>query len=156
MSSTVLEIKDAAAYILSSFERPISTMKLQKLLYFSQGWALALLNRRLVATSFQAWKWGPVSYELYSLHRGEYEISTIPDGNAKHVTGNNKVILDAVLDNYGGLSGMQLGDLTHESDTPWTQVRHDKGILEERAPSNIEIPDGMIAEYFQRVFEQAE
>lgn len=156
MSSATLDVKDAAAYILSAFDRPISTMKLQKLLYFSQGWALTLLERRLVATDFEAWKWGPVSYELYSLYRKEYEISEIPESDPQRVTGNNKVIIDAVINNYGGLSGMQLGDLTHEPDTPWTRVRHDHGILEERAPSNIKIPDQLIANYFQRLFEQAQ
>lgn len=156
MSSATLNVKDAAAYILSVFDRPISTMKLQKLLYFSQGWALTLLGRRLAATDFEAWKWGPVSYDLYNLHRKEYEISEIPGGDPQHVTGNNKVIIDAVINNYGGLSGMQLGDLTHEPDTPWTQVRHEQGIMEERAPSNIKIPDHLIADYFQQLFEQAQ
>lgn len=156
MSASTLDVKDAAAYILSVFNRPISTMKLQKLLYFSQGWALALLERRLVATDFQAWKWGPVSYDLYQLHRREYEISEIVGGDPNRVTENNKVILDAVINNYGGLSGMQLGDLTHEEDTPWTRVRHENGIFTETAPSNIQIPDGMIAEYFERVFKRAQ
>lgn len=156
MSSDILNVKDVAAYILSAFDRPISTMKLQKLMYFSQGWALALLGRRLVATEFQAWKWGPVSYELYDIHRKEYEIREIPEGKPSLVAGNNKVIIDSVINNYGGLSGMQLGDLTHEADTPWTQVRLAQGITEERAPSNIKIPDKLISEYFQSKFERAQ
>lgn len=142
---------DAAQYILDQFEEPLSTMKLQKLLYFAQGWALAMVNRRLADTSFEAWKWGPVSRDLYRHHRREYGIKRLEHGDAAKISGNNKVILDAVIDNYGGLSGMQLGDLTHLPGTPWTRVRREAGIDSNQSPSKIPIPDEIMREHFREV-----
>ena len=150
-ASQTLDYRDAAEYILEQFDAPLSTMKLQKLLYFAQGWTLAIVNRRLVNTDFEAWKWGPVSHELYTHHRRQYGIEHLVGGDASTVTGNNKVILDAVIENYGGLSGMQLGDLTHQPGTPWTTVRQEAGITDNRAPSKISIPDELIREHFAKI-----
>lgn len=147
----VVNVRDAAAYILSKFDRPLSTMKLQKLLFFSQGWTLALLDRRLADTTFQAWKWGPVSYDLYELHRRQNEVSAIAGGDPQTVSGNNKVVIDAVINNYGGLSGMQLGDLTHLPETPWTVAREEAGIKDKTAPSRVEIPDPLIKQHFEKI-----
>lgn len=155
-SPQTLDYLDAAEYILEQFDTPLSTMKLQKLLYFAQGWALAMVNRRLAATTFEAWKWGPVSHELYAHHRYRYGIDCLPGGDASKVTGNNKVILDAVIDNYGGLSGMQLGDLTHQPGTPWTKVRLDAGITDTRAPSKITIPDELMQDHFAEILHLSE
>jgi uncharacterized phage-associated protein len=38
----------------------ISNLKLQKLLYYSQAWHLAIFDRRLFPERFQAWVHGPV------------------------------------------------------------------------------------------------
>lgn len=155
VNGNIVNVSDAAAYILSRFDTSLSTMKLQKLIFFSQGWTLALLGRRLVQTTFEAWKWGPVSYDLYHLHAGQYSVSEIPGGNALNVYGNNKLVIDAVIRNYGGLSGMQLGDLTHLPGTPWSVVRKQNGIGEGDA-SRVPIPDSMICEYFSRILKPTE
>ena len=34
-------VEDVAAYILSNMDKRVTTMKLQKLLYYCQGWHLA-------------------------------------------------------------------------------------------------------------------
>ena len=46
---------------------PVNPMKLQKLLYFSYGWYLALTdaNDRLFDAKIQAWKYGPVVENIY-------------------------------------------------------------------------------------------
>src|SRR5690606_2181421 len=43
----------------------ISNLKVQKLLYFCQGWALVLLEKPLFKADFKAWKHGPVIPETY-------------------------------------------------------------------------------------------
>ena len=62
-----------AEYILER-EGAISTMKLQKLLYFAQGWSLAITNEPLFEDDFEAWSSGPVLPALVALHRGEYTV----------------------------------------------------------------------------------
>src|SRR5947209_5672014 len=45
--------------------RGISPLKLQKLIYFANGWHLALRNDPLVNERFEAWQYGPVLRDLY-------------------------------------------------------------------------------------------
>ncbi|MDO4761472.1 MAG: DUF4065 domain-containing protein [Corynebacterium sp.] len=116
-------------------------------MYFSQGWALALMRRPLFDTDFEAWKWGPVSYDLYLKHKGEYEVNQIPGGDAAKIFGDDRILIDAVVKNYGGLSGMQLGDLTHQPNTPWTRVRNEHGIPKGQG-CRIVIPNQKIEQYF--------
>ena len=44
---------------------PIDQMKLQKLLYYSHAWHLAIFNRPLFEEDFEAWPWGPVVRDVY-------------------------------------------------------------------------------------------
>ena len=116
-------IDDVAAAIFEHFDRPITTMKLQKLAYLAQGWNLAFRGAPMFEGKFEAWVNGPVSRELYRKHRGEFSRSRWPEGNPKALSDEDRVILDAVIDNYGGLSGAELSDLTHVAGTPWHHAR---------------------------------
>jgi uncharacterized phage-associated protein len=68
-----VSIVDVAEHILAE-QGEMSTMKLHKLLYFSQGWAMAWTGKPLFPEDFEAWASGPVCRELYDLHRGEYSV----------------------------------------------------------------------------------
>ena len=116
-------IDDVAAAIFEHFDRPITTMKLQKLAYLAQGWNLAFRGDPMFDGKFEAWVNGPVSRELYRKHRGEFARSRWPEGNPKALSDEDRIILDAVIDNYGGLSGAELSDLTHVAGTPWHRAR---------------------------------
>jgi len=50
------------------FDESLSPMKLQKLCYYAQGYALAEGNE-LFSDDFQAWQHGPVVYDLYTKHQ---------------------------------------------------------------------------------------
>lgn len=116
-------VHDVAAYIVASFANPISTMKLQKLCYMSQGWSLALTGKALFPEEFEAWKNGPVNFELFDEHRGSYSVADWNMGNPGRLSDSDKAVLDGAIRNYGALSGPQLGDLTHRPNTPWSQAR---------------------------------
>lgn len=121
-------VHDVAQYILEHFEgRPISTMKLQKLVFFAQGWSFGVAERPIFPQQFQAWAKGPVCYDLFRLHKGDYSVSHWPAGNSTNVSGSDKVIVDAVLSNYGALSGLDLSELTHRDGTPWALARKRAG-----------------------------
>ncbi|WP_412693926.1 type II toxin-antitoxin system antitoxin SocA domain-containing protein [Clostridium sp. AF22-10] len=59
---------DTAKYILEK-SGSMSTMKLQKLCYYSQAWALVWDDAPLFNEDFQAWANGPVCPELFIKHR---------------------------------------------------------------------------------------
>ncbi len=47
-------------------EEPVTHMRLQKLLYYAQGWALASRGEGLFAGEIQAWRHGPVTPGVYA------------------------------------------------------------------------------------------
>jgi uncharacterized phage-associated protein len=55
----MVSVDDVAAYILEQ-RGPMSAMKLQKLVYYSQAWSLVWEDRPLFREEIQAWASGPV------------------------------------------------------------------------------------------------
>lgn len=115
-------VHNVAAYILRQCG-PMSTMKLQKLCYYSQGWALAWDERPLFNSRIEAWANGPVITDLYREHRGQFTVSSWP-GDPDAIAGEDKDTIDAVLSGYGDLTGQQLSDMTH-AEPPWLIARGD-------------------------------
>lgn len=115
-----MDAKDIAAYILRRVGT-VSAMKLQKLVYYSQAWALAWTDRPLFHNRIEAWANGPVVRDLYAIHRGEFEISSVP-GDETALTEEAIGIVDAVLAAYGRQSPQSLSDQTH-SEAPWLEAR---------------------------------
>lgn len=136
-------VHDVAAYILHK-QGSMSTMKLQKLCYYSQGWSLAWDERPLFNEEIQAWANGPVVYELFDKHRGRFTVSSWPSGNARAIKGDEKDTIDAVLNSYGKLSGQQLSDKTHQ-ERPWLEAR---GPLKPGSRSDTKLSLDTMQEYF--------
>jgi uncharacterized phage-associated protein len=112
---------DVAAYILERHS-PISAMKLQKLVYYSQAWSLVWDDRPLFHEPIQAWANGPVVRELYAVHRGQFDVREWPQGNAGALDDRARETVDAVLKYYAPRSAQWLSDLTHR-ELPWREAR---------------------------------
>lgn len=141
---------DVAAYILDSFGRPMSTMKLQKLVYYSQAWGLVWdepPDAPLFGEPVQAWADGPVVRALYEKHRGEYSVDSWPWGDASRLTPTQRETIDAVLDYYGRRSGHWLSELTHMED-PWRNAR--RGVRPGARGQRV-IPHADMAKYYRSV-----
>lgn len=114
---------DVAAYIIEKLGA-ITTMKLQKLLYYSQGWSLAWDEEPLFEEEIQAWANGPVVYDVFKSHRGEFKVDSWPQGDLGRLTPDQVDTVDAVIEAYGALSGQQLSEKTHR-ERPWLEARGD-------------------------------
>lgn len=139
-------VHDVAAYILAK-QHPMSTMKLQKLVYYSQAWHLVWTKQPLFPERIEAWANGPVSPVLFAAHRGRYSVSDWPKGNPANLDMRAKVTVDAVLSTYGGLDAGKLSYLTHEED-PWKDARQG---LRPTETSNVEITKDAMRDYYRRV-----
>ena len=138
-----IRVFDVAAYILEK-KGSMTTMKLQKLVYYSQAWSLVWDEKRLFEEDIEAWANGPVVRNLFDYHRGMYEISSMPLGNSHLLGQEQRDTVDAVLEYYGDQPAQWLIDLTHMED-PWIQTR--RGLpLQERG--NRVIPLDVIADYY--------
>jgi uncharacterized phage-associated protein len=108
---------DVAAYILEE-HGPMTAMKLQKLVYYSQAWHIVWEDDELFPEEIQAWKNGPVVRELYALHRGQFRVEVIANGNPEALNDDQEDVVGRVLTFYGEKSAQYLSDLTHLED-PW-------------------------------------
>ena len=138
-----IRVFDVAAYILEKKES-MTTMKLQKLVYYSQAWSLVWDEKQLFEEAIEAWANGPVIRDLFDYHRGMYQISSMPIGNPRLLDQEQQETVDAVLEYYGDKSAQWLIDLSH-METPWIQMRQGLPIGER---GNRVIPLDVIADYY--------
>jgi len=103
----------------------MTAMKLQKLVYYSQAWALVLLGRPLFSEEFRAWREGPVCGPLYHGHRGQFLVSSWP-GNPDALRQDEADAVRRVLCAYGDKNASWLSDLTHR-EQPWIDARKGLG-----------------------------
>jgi uncharacterized phage-associated protein len=140
MAATVF---DVASYILAA-KGEMTTWKLQKLVYYSQAWSLVWDERPLFRERIEAWANGPVSPDLYQIHRGLFSVGTIPEGNSQALDKDARETVDAVLEHYGDKGSQWLSDLTHR-EAPWLDAR--RGIADGER-SSVEISHGAMADYY--------
>jgi len=114
---------DVARYFLALTEEDsgdaISNLKLQKLVYYAQGFHLALYDKALFDQAIEAWIHGPVIPELYRYYKA-YGANFIPkptDLDFSLYTDAIKELLDEIYMVYGQYSAWKLRDLTHEEPT---------------------------------------
>lgn len=117
----VVRVFDVAAYILKK-KGLMSTMKLQKLVYYSQAWSLVWDEKPLFQENIEAWANGPVVRDLFDYHRGRYQIDTIEIGNSQLLNQEQRDTVDVILNDYGDQSAQWLSELTHHED-PWMNAR---------------------------------
>ena len=135
---------DVSKYILNK-QGSMTTMKLQKLAYYSYAWHLVWNGSPLFGEKFQAWKNGPVCYELFAAHKKMFMISSgdLSVGNSENLTEAEISTVDAILADYGLLNSGQLSDLSH-SERPWFKTRND--------PFLGEVENGIISDELMRDF----
>lgn len=114
-------VHDVAKYILER-QSPMTTWKLQKLVYYSQAWHLVWNEDALFQDRIEAWANGPVVPALYNNHRGKFKVATWSKGDSERLADPERRTIDRVLAGYGELSGHQLSQLTH-NEGPWQDAR---------------------------------
>lgn len=146
-----LSAVDVAAYILQK-KGEMSTIKLQKLVYYCQAWSLVWDEAPLFKNRIEAWANGPVIPDLFDLHKGLFLINydIFPYGNSDKLTDNQKETVDAVLDYYGDRPAQWLVELSH-MEAPW---KNSRAGLHFGTPSKREIKQDEIAQYYSSLNEQ--
>lgn len=138
-------VVSVADYALSKFEC-LSTMKLQKIVFYSQAYHLVTFHAPLFEDRIEAWVNGPVAPRLFRLHRGKFIIPSdfFKAEACDTLTADEQHSIDHVVGVIGDESGASLSDLTHSED-PWRVARGDStpdAVIHE------EITRGSIASYY--------
>ena len=117
-------VYDVAKYILTLADEEvgdlISNLKLQKLVYYAQGFHLALFNEELFNERIEAWDHGPVAPPLYGEYKcyGAGAIPKSDDFDSSSLTDEQKELINEVYEVYGQFSAWKLRNMTHD-ETPW-------------------------------------
>ena len=136
-------VHDVAAYILRKWNGQMTAMKLQKLVYYSQAWALVWDEEPIFPEKIEAWANGPVVYELYDKHRGLFKVSEW-DGDPSQIGEDHKETIKLIIGFYGKMSSQELSNLTHQ-EAPWRDARKGLGPGER---GSREITHAAMAEYY--------
>ena len=118
---------DVARYILSLVDEDegdfISNLKLQKLLYYAQGFHLAMFDEPLFDEQIEAWAHGPVVHKVYD----EYSVfgaSPIPipeNLDFDKLDEATRSFLDEIYAVVGQFSAWKLREMTHD-EPPWKEA----------------------------------
>lgn len=136
-------VHDVAALILEC-AGPVDAMKLEKLAYYSQAWHVAITGEPLFEQPIEAWRDGPVVYELWDRHR-QRRVVRHWDGRPDAVQGLSRNIVALVCTQYQSLSGDELSELTH-AEAPWKLAREG---LAPAARSRSVIQPRWMADYYR-------
>ena len=137
-------VLDVSRYIIETLKERsvhISNLKLQKLLYYTQGLYVTGTNMEvaLFDEDFEAWDYGPAipivyrefkyngsssitdtSIMKYDYNDGHFSFISLPF-NCNIIDADDQIFINKILDIYGTLSANQLVQLTHK-EKPWLDV----------------------------------
>lgn len=101
----------------------ISNLKLQKLLYYVQGYNVAAFNEVLFESPIEAWQYGPVVRDVYFKYKanGSAGINLEPGTEIVSLTEDEEELFKDVLNEYGQYSALGLMNMTHD-EMPWKSV----------------------------------
>lgn len=139
-------VEDVANLLLVSAENIgdgelMTNMKLQKMLYYQQGFHLAYFNTDLFDNEIEAWMYGPVVKAIYEKYKS-YGKSGIQGDRTNIMTFKDKMeeaLFAEVNKVYGRYSAIGLKDMTHQ-ERPWQSVPIGEGSI---------IPKETIKEFFK-------
>lgn len=152
---------DVARYLITLNDKEckeektdLSKLKVQKLLYYTQGYYSALYDKPLFEEEIQAWKHGPVVKEVYQKFNSK-ESNFIPTETNKmgekeiaKLDVKQKELIENVFALMGQYSAWKLREKTHE-ESPW------KDNYEEGEENKV-IPKDEIKKYFKQYVENDE
>ena len=111
---------DVAKWILSAAKSQgivMTHMKLQKLLYYAQAYALGMSGQPLFVDEIQAWKHGPVIPTVYRAY-SKYERAPIQDIEDTPIPDDEVALIHSLIFDKGRLTASDLRKFTHE-EAPW-------------------------------------
>ena len=123
-----VRIFDVANFFLKVVDREsgstITPLKLQKLLYYAQGYYLAINGKELFGEDFQAWAHGPANVGIYEKYKS-FGSNCLPEPTEEIASCLSPSIIEFLYDiwnTFGIYDGKYLEILTHK-ETPWIKAR---------------------------------
>ncbi len=123
----------------------LTNLKLQKLLYYADGWYAVVSGSPLFLEDFQAWVHGPVLPSQYQRFK-QFQWRPIDiDVSRPEISPDIASYLEEIIDVFGCETAVALELMTHR-EPPWLEARAD---LPADAGSNAVICKRRMKDYFQ-------
>lgn len=128
-----MTIMDAARYVIylsyhDGNNYSLTPLKLQKILYYIQGWSYLWDNKPMFTDMFEAWQYGPVNrgvYDAFKLYKGN-EIPYEEGAKPEDASQEELETIERVWEEYGTESARNLVAMTHE-EKPWIDAYQSRG-----------------------------
>lgn len=105
----------------------MSNLKLQKMLYYEQGFHLAVFGKPLFGEDIEAWNYGPVVPGVYEKFAGNGKRGIVPPENVDFdLDKESGELFDEVFGIYNQFSAAKLVEMTH-GETPWRTTEVGRG-----------------------------
>jgi uncharacterized phage-associated protein len=123
----------------------LTNLKLQKLLYYQQGYHLAFFNKPLFADVIEAWIYGPVVPSVYDSYSKQGAKALVYHGKCIALKDEEEQLFSSVYNAYCDFSALGLMHKTHLEE-PWkNSVPHNRGT---------EISNKNMSSFFKRLIEK--
>ena len=152
---------DAARYLVwlaGEQNASITNLKLQKLLYYAQGWYLGQFDEPLFTDDFEAWMRGPAIRRIYG-HYHYVEDEERDGAEALPCSPSRPAVPDEAADHlrnvwtaFSDYSPFELENMTHQ-ELPWRNARGDLP-LSEKSQNVISVDD--MHDFFSRLARETE
>ncbi|HDZ5007866.1 TPA: DUF4065 domain-containing protein [Campylobacter jejuni] len=113
---------DLAKYILKKSNKELSNLELQKTLYFTELDYIKKFNEHLIKDEFEAWKYGPVSREVYCEYRnyGANSIDKPEQENLSSILDKDELdVIDTAINNCNQETYWDLVERSHKKGGAW-------------------------------------
>lgn len=127
------KVQDVAAFFIDLAQKQnaagagdlMTNLRLQKLLYFAQGWHLARYGKPLFDDNLCAWQYGPVVPSIYHKYKscGNSGITEKHSLLSSAFTQQEYDLLLDVASEYDTLSTAELVRRSHASNAPWASTQ---------------------------------
>lgn len=124
MAYDVFKVANTLLKMGDEIGEPLSNMKLQKILYYEQGYHLAYFDTPLFNEDIHAWFYGsvvPCVYERYKEYKNGLISYDEVDGEIEFKNKREWIVFRNVFDALVAYSAIGLMRMTH-SETPWMQA----------------------------------
>lgn len=130
------DVKEIAKKIIAKTDiehgDTISNLKLQKMLYYMQGFHLAFFDTPLFDDEIYAWQYGPVVPSVYNEYkRYNAKAINLPKGDIIRLTDDEETVFNNVYNEYGQFSAVALMNMSH-AEMPWKTTKISQVIDKEK------------------------
>lgn len=132
MKMDALQLSEHIIRYASNHGKIVTNLKLQKTLYYVQGYTLRVYPEAAFDDAIYNWQYGPVVPRVYFVYSPYGSDPLMPDENMvlPHLSSKIIQLFDYVIDACLNISARQLVEKTHKEE-PWAETKRNELISQD-------------------------